>query len=627
MKITSLLIIILFIAISCKNELPVSEKPNIVLIQLDDLGYDDLGMHGNKYIETPNIDALGTQSLQFDQFYVSALCAPSRAALLTGRHFQRTGVSGVHSGRDYVNLKETTMAEVFQKNGYKTGMWGKWHSGKTNGYFPWDRGFDEAYYSCLYNYFNNEGLLNGEHIKTEGYVTDKITDMAIQFIEENKNEPFLAYISHLAPHNPWRAPEEYTAKYRAKGLSEPMSLLYGMIDNIDVNIGRVLNTLDSLDLSDNTVVIFLSDNGPWDRSYRFGLNKEEWELRNPSGMRGKKGKNWENGIRSPLFIRWNGKIQPKSINNLVKVEDIFPSLLNIAGIPLPDSLKLDGRNITSLFKNDSLSEKAVYIAHPTPVGDKSFFNKIDRRGYAVPFTKEYCSTFVFENQRLAIRKGDYKLILNEYNNVQKLFNIALDPREKENIATNEKHLANQLNKELFDIYQDVTSSPYSFAMPEFQIGYKNRSFSQIYACAPAVVSKDLMNADHYLANWQKVGDSASYKINVHNSGFYKVFLIHKIENYNNLSFKVSADQNNSTASRLTDSKSRDFGVLLENESAYWENFDLKETFKKDIIKSDLGQIMLEKGNGYLTVKLIDKELGHVGKVKDQLIAIQLLQIP
>lgn len=286
-------------------------KPNILIIQVDDFGYDDLNLHGNQIFDTPNLDKLGTEAVQFEQFYVSSVCAPSRASLLTGRNFLRTGVSGVHAGRDYINLNETIIAELFKKNGYNTGMWGKWHSGKTNGYFPWDRGFDEAYYASLYNYFDNVGLLNGTELSTTGFTTDVITDMAIHFIEKNKNQPFFAYISHLAPHNPWKAPENYVNNYREKGFSEPLSILSGMINNLDDNIGRLLNKVTELGLDENTIIVFLSDNGPWISSYGFGLTNQEWNLRNPNGLRGNKATNWENGIKSPLFIKWKNHFEAK----------------------------------------------------------------------------------------------------------------------------------------------------------------------------------------------------------------------------------------------------------------------------------------------------------------------------
>lgn len=617
--------LILGLILSCN---PKSKEafppPNIVLIQVDDLGYDDLSLHGNQLIETPNIDKLGNQSLRYNHFYLQCLCAPSRAALLTGRNYQRTGVSGVHAGRDYINLNETLISDVLKSGGYITGMWGKWHSGKTNGYFPWDRGFDEAYYSCLYNYFDNEGLLNGKHIKTEGYATDAITNMAIKFIEENKDSTFFAYISHLAPHNPWRAPKKNVDKYLKKGLSEPMSLLYGMIDNMDDNIGRVLDKIHSLGIEQNTVVIFISDNGPWTKSYRFGLTDKEWELRNPNGFKGSKGTNWDNGIKSPLFIKWGNKIKQGNVEEIVKIEDLFPSILKIAGIPVPDSLQLDGQDISPTFEGGKMENSTVFISHPTPRGERSYLNELDKSGSAVPFTKTYKSSFQFKKQRLSIIKPDYKYIMNENGTKEALYNIRQDPKEQNNILTNFNSIGEQMRLELKNWYQQVHASANSFTMPVFQIGYQNRIFNQIYACAPANISGELINKEHFLANWNKAGDSAMYKINVHTEGKYKAYLIHKIVNYQNLTFDLISNKSRVSA-KLKDSENRNFGTLLENESAYWEDFDLKETFKKDIIKSYLGEIELTKTSQQVTLLLSDISKGHISENLDQIIAIHLVK--
>jgi len=233
LKTLWLLLFLCIIFPSCKTR----NIPNILLIQVDDLGIGDLAVNGNRFIETPNIDKLAGEAVSYKDFYVNTLCAPSRATLLTGRDFWKTGVSGVHGGRDYVNLNEVMFPELLKQSGYATGMWGKWHSGKTDGYFPWDRGFDEAYYATLYNYFNNVGLLNGERVETKGWATDRITDFAIDFIKRNSKKKFFVYVSYMAPHEPWYAPDEYTEKYTNKGLSKALSTLYGMIDLVDFNVG------------------------------------------------------------------------------------------------------------------------------------------------------------------------------------------------------------------------------------------------------------------------------------------------------------------------------------------------------------------------------------------------------
>ncbi|MEE9463814.1 MAG: sulfatase-like hydrolase/transferase, partial [Bacteroidales bacterium] len=215
----------------CSEE-PLERQPNIILIQADDLGWDDLGIHGNRLIETPNLNSLAGESVRFSQFYVTPVCATTRAALLTGRHFLRTGVSHVHGGKDFLHLDETTIADVMKDAGYVTGMWGKWHSGKTDGYFPWERGFDEAFMARLYDYYDNEGSYNGESLQTEGWITGVLTDMAIDFMKDHREVPFFAYLPYLTCHAPLDAPRHYVEKYLGKGLSENLAMLYGMVEHM-----------------------------------------------------------------------------------------------------------------------------------------------------------------------------------------------------------------------------------------------------------------------------------------------------------------------------------------------------------------------------------------------------------
>ncbi|WP_319268553.1 arylsulfatase [uncultured Draconibacterium sp.] len=619
-RIACFLMVILFS--SCSNNVE-KERPNILIIQADDLGYDDIRLYGNNIIETPSLDKLGEQSIQFDQFYLSSVCAPTRAALLTGRNFLRTGVSGVHAGRDYVNLDETIIAEVFKDAGYTTGMWGKWHSGKTDGYFPWDRGFDEAYYACLYNYFDNTGLLNGEPVQTKGFTTDAITDMAISFVKKNKDKPFFAYMSHLAPHNPWRAPESYIKKYLNKGLSEPMATLYGMIDNLDFNIGRLLQTVEDEGLAENTIIVFLSDNGPWIRSYRFGLTDEEWQERNVNGKRGMKGTNWENGIHSPLFIRWTNKFAPKHINEPVKVEDLYPTLCNLVGITIPDSIQLSGQSLLNTSGSFIASEAPIYVAAHNPVGDEDYRSEKDEYGQAIPFSEEYIQSFKFEKQNLAIRKGAYKYVQD--GEAGKLFDIITNPTENESALSENKEQFESLQTQLGEWFEEVKTQENSFTMPVFQIGYKQNTTSYMYACAPQSISKGLINKEHFLANWGKVGDEVTYNIKVHTKGKYEVFLVHKIKDYEKICFQVSSSTS-VTKSWLNDTGDRNFGTLIEGESAYWENFDLKETFKKDIIKSKLGTIQLHDDDSELKLELLEKKGSCEHEWENQLISIELRKI-
>jgi arylsulfatase A-like enzyme len=600
-------------------------KPNIILIQVDDLGYDDLASHGNKAIETPSLDQLAEQSVRFEQFYVSSLCAPSRAALLTGRNFLKTGVSGVHAGRDYINLSETLISDKLQKNGYTTGMWGKWHSGKTDGYLPWDRGFDEAYYASLYNYFDNQGLFNGVELQTNGSATNVITDFAIDFISRNKDKPFFAYIPYMAPHNPWRAPKEIISKYKAKGLSHAMASLYGMIDNLDQNIGRVLQSLDDLNLRDNTIVVFISDNGPWIKSYRFGLTPTEWAARNPNNKRGRKGDNWENGIHSPLFVSWPAKYQPTSNTQLSQIEDLFPTILAWAGIKQDNNVVLDGLSLLQALNGETIADRHMVSAYASPSVADFSYNMLDPNGFYYPLSKDYREKIKFEDQRLAVRFGDFKLIRNEEkSNHTELYNIANDPLEKNNIIKDQPHIAAQLNRYLKNWYKDVLAEPNALQMPVFQIGYNNKDINQIYALSPSETSANLINRDHYLTNWNQVNSWSKYKVKIHRAGIYQVRLMTKMLDPSARTFSLSCNSNTLEA-KLGKATTTEISTLIRNESAYWEDFDKPETFKTTIKNFVMGNIQLDKDCTELKLTMTAIETGIKTEMLDQVIALNLVK--
>lgn len=618
-----LLISFLFVGISCNKQLKrVNDQPNVLIIQTDDLGFDDLTMRGIPNLQTPNLDMLGEESVQFENFYLQSVCAPSRAAFLTGRNFLKTGVTSVHAGRDYMNLDETTIGDVFQQHGYATGMWGKWHSGKTDGYFPWDRGFDEAYYAALYNYFDNVGLLNGEEFPTPGYTTDEITDMAIDFIERHNDQPFFAYLSHLAPHNPWRAPKEYVDKYLEKGLSEANAQLFGMIDNMDHNIGRVLDAIEAQGLEENTIIVFLSDNGPWLRSYRFGLSEDEWKMRNPSGLKGTKGQLWDNGVKSTLFMKWGSTFTPAKEYRITQIEDLLPTLASLAKIQVSGGLPLDGVDFSEVFYGKEVENSTVYFSHHSPKGFSGSVHANNNMSTpAEPLTGQFKKSILFEDQILGIRKEEWKFIQNQIDG-DELYNMEQDDKEENNLIHSHPDKAKELRSELRSWYQQVLSEN-SYNMPVHQIGYEKRELAHIYACTPSGISDGLINENHYLTGWTQA-DTSEYSLDVHTPGMYEVYLIHEIPNFEQFTFKVATDESFIEAT-LSDSGNRNFGTLIEGESAYWDNFDLKETFRESIINSYLGSLELKQDAQKL--KLISVGGHDNSETKDhRVIAIRLQRI-
>ncbi len=531
-------------------------KPNFIVIQLDDLGWSDIGIHGNKIVETPNIDWLALESVRFNQFYVNPVCAPTRAALLTGRDFLRTGVSHVHGGKDFLHLEEKTIADAFKDGGYMTGVWGKWHCGHTDGYFPWERGFDEAYMAKLYKHKNSHGSLNGQEIEHQDWADQVIIDYVMQFIEKNRDNPFFCYISSLTCHTPLDAPKSFTKKYTDKGLSVPLATLYGMIEYFDVQLGCLLDYLNKSGLEKNTLVIFMSDNGPAINNGIF--TDKDREMRNVHHLKGHKGNTWENGVKSPLFIRWKDRYQPMVSEHLCDITDIFPTLLEIAGLSLPnDWLPLDGMSFNSVLEgvSNELQDTKVsfnYANPGWPPTDKPWSPEGVKDEYR-PITQEAKEGMNFDEQIISIRKGSYKLLLNpgrlpdqaELIEGYALFNILSDPLERNNLIREEPQIAHSLKQELKRWFNSIKSEDHSFAMPLFLIGYKGKEKNTVWAKGPHKISCGLKNAFNYLSGWKDVGDFAEYRIRVMTPGDYQSALHHDSTQASEARLSVSiADQKN-----------------------------------------------------------------------------------
>ncbi|MBW3599740.1 MAG: arylsulfatase, partial [Planctomycetes bacterium] len=325
--------------------------PNVVVILSDDQGWGDLSVHGNKNLATPNIDSLARDGALFEQFFVCAVCAPTRAEFLTGRYHPRGGVRGVSTGQERMDLDERTIGDVFKAAGYATGAFGKWHNGMQSPYHPNDRGFDEYYGFCSGHwgdYFSPELEHNGKLVRGEGYIIDDFFNHALAFIEQNRGRPFLCYLPLCTPHSPMQVPDEYWEKFAGKELGqrhrEPdkedvpkTRAALAMCENIDADVGRLLAKLDELKLAENTIVLYFSDNGP---------NSWRWN----GGMKGRKGSVDEGGVRSPLLVRWPGRIRPGlRIETIAGAIDLLPTLADVAGIELNPQKPLDGVSLTSLL--------------------------------------------------------------------------------------------------------------------------------------------------------------------------------------------------------------------------------------------------------------------------------------
>lgn len=506
-----------------------SRQPNILLITADDLGYDDLAFHGNPDVTTPYLDQLAKQSVRFDDFNVTPVCATTRASLLTGRQHYKTGVSGVHGGRDFMSLEETTLADLLSDNGYATGMWGKWHTGKTKGYYPWDRGFQEGYYAELYRHENNSGLLNGKAVKHNKWASEVIVDYTLDFMKRHKDQPFFAYASFLAPHGPWKADAKHIQPYLEKGYKPSIATLYGMISEMDHEIGRLLDYLESSGLDKNTLVIFLSDNGPANGSPNFGeMTQAEWDRRNPSDYNGLKGKTWQNGIKSPLFIYQNGKLSHKLVKRYTTVSDLLPTLLELTGIELPENnLPLDGISFVNYIEGDTSSEnpRMTYIGNHDVHSTKAQFNQWS------PIDAEARKLMQYENQYLALRTERFKLMLNPHykeshypraKNRYVLIDMQSDPREQTNVIEKYPEIAKKLIQKLEQEFEALHTSPTAFQAPIFTIGGDEPAFV-INAFGASSIGGQTLQLAHHLNQVGQPGDFSKYHIRVVQPGDYKVY--------------------------------------------------------------------------------------------------------
>jgi arylsulfatase A-like enzyme len=337
-----------------------ARRPNIIFVLTDDQGYGDIAAHGNPVLQTPHLDRLHGESVRFTDYHASPTCAPTRSSLMTGRHEFKSGVTHTILERERMSLKATTIAQVLHSAGYATGIFGKWHLGDAAPYQPNRRGFEEVFIhgcggigqdypgTCAdapgNTYFSPAILHNGVFERTSGYCTDVFFGEAIRWMASRRHSgrPFFAYITPNAPHVPLQCPEDYIAMYRGKTPDEDTARYFGMVTNIDDNVGRLMSKLRDWSIERETILFFMTDNGGTGGVKVFN-----------AGMRGAKGTPWEGGTRVPLFARWTGAWKPAEVRRLAGAIDIFPTLTEITGAKVPDGVSLDGRSLLPLLRDPS----------------------------------------------------------------------------------------------------------------------------------------------------------------------------------------------------------------------------------------------------------------------------------
>ena len=425
-------------------------QPNIVLVITDDQGWAQVGSHGNELLETPNLDRLAAESVEMTRFYVSPVCAPTRASLMTGRYNYRTGVVDTYIGRAMMHGDETTVAERLSTAGYRNGIFGKWHLGDNYPMRAGDQGFHEALVHKGggigqpsdppgTSYFNPILQQNNREEQFQGYCTDVFFAAAQRFIELNRDQPFFVYLPTNAPHSPYDVPDSYIEHYQAKGLNDKDARIYGMITNIDENVGRLMATLDELQLAEDTILIFMTDNGPTTQHFT-------------AGLRDQKGSVYDGGIRVPFFFRWPARLQPAKIDTVGAHIDVLPTLLDAARLDLPEGLSIDGRSLMSAFAgNAPTDERAIFIQ--------------SHRGNEPTLYRAFAA---IEQQYKLVQPLSFSKAMPK-DAALELYDLEADPGEQNNLAEEKPDVTARL-KRSYEAWFDDVSATRGYDPPRIPLG-------------------------------------------------------------------------------------------------------------------------------------------------------------
>ncbi len=413
------------------------KKPNVVIVITDDQGYPDLGCTGNPYIKTPNIDEFSQDSFRFADFHVAPLCAPTRGGIMTGRRALRNGVWATCWGRSILKIGEYTIGNLFEDNGYKTGMFGKWHMGDNYPSRPEDMGFGRVVAHkgggvgqtpdfWGNNYFDDTYYENSKPKKYDGYCTDVWFEQAKNFINENKEEPFFAYIATNAPHSPYLVEERYTKLY-SDNKDIPNPDFYGMITNIDENFGDLRNFLKENNLEDNTILIFMTDNGSSGSAI---LNSETGlaEKGYNAGLRGMKASYYDGGHKVPFFVRYpNGRIVNGETNELCMHTDIFPTLAEICGLNYSSDIKIDGLSFNRVFSGEQMPLRDEFLQYrQSSLIPEKWENVVLRDKYRLVFGKELYDVSLDPSQQNDISEDNPEIVKSMRAAHEKWWNEVLD---------------------------------------------------------------------------------------------------------------------------------------------------------------------------------------------------------
>lgn len=461
-------IVLVVVAVTRPCAAAERDRPNVIVIMTDDQGFGDLGCHGNPVIRTPNLDRFAEQSVHAKSFYVCPVCAPTRAALMTGRYNYRTGVTDTYLGRAMMHADEVTLAEMLTNAGYRTAIFGKWHLGDNYPMRPQDQGFQEVLVHkggglCQpagppnNSYFDPVLEHNGSDIKTEGYCSDVYMDYLLEFLQKHRREPMFIYLPFNCPHGPYQVAEKYSKPYEQMNLkpedfpdvghpigrlSPNTEAVYGMVENVDENLGRLFKRLEELDLADNTLIFFLTDNGPNGSRYN-------------AGMLAHKGSVHEGGIRVPLLVRWPARLKPgRTIEQVAAHIDLAPTILEACGVQAPEQVKFDGRSLLPLLEGRN-----------TEWPDRTYYVQWHRGDAPVRY------------RAFAARNAKYKLVCPNRRDTStnpeevdfQLYDMQADPLEMNDIAGEKPEIVEQMRRG-YDAWLDDVSRDHGYEAPKIHIG-------------------------------------------------------------------------------------------------------------------------------------------------------------
>ena len=516
LRISFLHTCLLLLFCSCEKKLSDSphESPNLLLILVDDMGYGDLSSAGNPHLETPHLDALAAKSVSFEHFYVSPVCAPTRASLLTGRYPQRSGVYSVTNGFESMAPEAITLGELLQPLGYRTGLFGKWHLGEYYPMTPQAQGFDEfvgfrtGHHA---NYFDPILEHNGQDQAYRGYITDLLTQEAFAFIEKT-DAPFFCFLSLNAPHTPLQIDSMYYTNFLEQGLNERTARVYGMIENIDDNVGKLLKQLDHIDKLRETIVIFMSDNGPIS-----GWRVPQEKMRYNAGLRDQKFTIYEGGIRTQSFWYWPNQWKPKTVKQQLAAHiDLVPTFLDLlsrksSSIKEPE---VDGLSLLPVLFNEEV---------PASLRDRLIFQQFHLSTLENPakFPGGIALQWPFKMAEDSL-----------------LFQLSDDPAEAKNVATEHPEELQTLRAAYLDWWHTLPhdSSEFALAIP---VGYpeenpvllrphhgksigKVKFLGQRGLLGERIGSHPSGVDGDWLGAWEEVGDGARWLIDVRQAGSYEI---------------------------------------------------------------------------------------------------------